>query len=76
MLQLLYILQVARQKDKFALCQILPYLSECHDRCSYDDTFLHALVSFLICMVEDFTNEEFCEVVFQGFFKVSFDNLF
>ena len=71
-----YTLQVARQKDKFALCQMLPYLSECHDRCSYDDTFLHALVSFLICMVEDFTNEEFCEVVFQGFFKVRFDNLF
>lgn len=69
MIALYYTLQISRQKDKFALSQILPYLSECHDRRSYDDTFLHALVSFLICMADEFANEEFCDMVFQGFFK-------
>ncbi|XP_045193418.2 negative elongation factor B-like [Mercenaria mercenaria] len=69
MTALYYTLQACRNRDKFAICQILPNLTICQSERHYDDTFLHSLVSYLISMSEEFTHEDFCEVVFGHFFK-------
>lgn len=69
MTALYYTLQACRQRDKFALCQILPNLTICQSERHYDDTFLHSLVSHLINMAEEFAHDEFCEVVFKHFFE-------
>lgn len=69
MTALYYTLQVTRQRDKFATCQILPNLTICQSERHFEDTFLHSLVSNLITMVDEFTSEDFCEIVFDHFFK-------
>lgn len=68
MTSLYYTLQVCRQRDKIALCQIVPSLPICQSERHYDDTFLHSFVSHLISMAEEFTSDEFREVIFTHFF--------
>ncbi|KAH3791938.1 negative elongation factor B-like [Dreissena polymorpha] len=69
MTALYYTLQVSKAKDRFAVCQILPSLVLCQAERQLDDTFLHTLVSHLVTMCDEFTNEDFCTVVFDQFFK-------
>ncbi|XP_060596929.1 negative elongation factor B-like [Ruditapes philippinarum] len=69
MMALYYTLQVCKNRDKVAICQMLPCLTICQSERHFDDTFLHSLVSYLISMAEEFTNDDFHEVVFNQFFK-------
>lgn len=65
-----YVLQVAKQRDRFALCQLVPTLLHCENERAYEDTFLHSLVSYLILMAEEFSNDDFCTAVFDDFLLV------
>ncbi|XP_021339653.1 negative elongation factor B-like [Mizuhopecten yessoensis] len=60
-------LQACRSRDKFALCQILPTLIHCENERASEDTFLHTIISYLIPMAEDFSQEDLCVVVFDDF---------
>ncbi|XP_064616465.1 negative elongation factor B-like [Liolophura sinensis] len=62
-----YALQVTRQRDRIAAVQIIPALLHCENDRAYEDTFLHSLVSYLISMAEDFTQEDLCIAVFDDF---------
>ena len=61
---------MARQKDRVAVCNILPLLVHCENERAYDDTFLHSLISYLISMAEEFAMEDFCVAVFDDFILV------
>ncbi|KAK3088835.1 hypothetical protein FSP39_024351 [Pinctada imbricata] len=67
MIALYYTLQVTRQKDRVAACNIVPVLVHCENERSYDDTFLHSFISYLIAMAEEFCSEDFCVAVFDDF---------
>lgn len=65
-----YALQVTRQRDRIAAVQIIPTLLHCENDRAYEDTFLHSLISYLISMAEDFTQEDLCIAVFDDFILV------
>ncbi|GAB1598257.1 negative elongation factor B-like [Argonauta hians] len=67
MIVMYYTLQVTRQKDKLAVMSSLPTLTHCESDRAFDETFLHTLVSYLITMTEDFSQEDFCIAVFDDF---------
>lgn len=67
----MFLYQVARQKDRLALCQLLPTLIHCENDRAYEDTFLHSLISYLIAFGEEFSNDESCTAVFDDFLLVS-----
>lgn len=69
-----YTLQVARQKDRLALCQLLPTLIHCENDRAYEDTFLHSLISYLIAFGEEFSNDESCTAVFDDFLLPAISN--
>ena len=62
--------QAARQRDKPAVVEVLPTLIHCENDRAYEDTFLHAIVSYLIPFGEDFATDEFCTAVFDDFLLV------
>jgi len=66
-LAMYYTLQLARQKGKTGLMRVLGCLSTSCDGRSYDDAYLHSLISLLIVMDEEFSAEDFCTVVFDEF---------
>lgn len=68
---MVFFMKAARQKDRPALCQLLPTLIHCENDRAYEDTFLHSIISYLIPFGEDFSNEDFCTVVFDDFLLVS-----
>ncbi|CAI9716771.1 negative elongation factor B [Octopus vulgaris] len=67
MIVMYYTLQVTRQKDKPAVMSILPALTHCESDRAFDETFLHTLISYLITMSEDFSQEDFCIATFDEF---------
>lgn len=69
-LAMYYTLHVARLKDRVAILRILSILSSCKDDRAYEDTFLHSLIAYLIHMVDEFSNEDFCTGLFDGFLFV------
>ena len=64
--------QAARQRDKPAVVEVLPTLIHCENDRAYEDTFLHAIVSYLIPFGEDFATDEFCTAVFDDFLLVRY----
>ncbi|XP_013392917.1 negative elongation factor B [Lingula anatina] len=58
-------LHAMKQKDKVTLMRVLPELSSCENERAYDDTMMHSLVSYLILMAEEFSQEDFCMAVFD-----------
>jgi len=67
-LSIYYMFQVGRQKDRQGIMRILGCLTSSYENKSLENPFLHTLVSMLIAMSEDFSNEEFCSVVLDDFF--------
>lgn len=51
--------------------RVLGTLSSSQDNRALSDQYLHLLVTYLISMGEDFSNEEFCTVVFDEIFLTS-----
>ncbi len=70
-LAIYYTIQVTKQKDRQAVMRVLGTLSTSHDNRALDDQYLHILVTHLISMAEEFSNEEFCSVVFDEIFLSS-----
>ena len=66
-LAMYYALHVAKQKDRIGLLRILTILSSCKEDRAYEDPFLHSLIAYLIPMADEFSNEEFCTGLFDGF---------
>ncbi|OXA60005.1 negative elongation factor B [Folsomia candida] len=66
-LAMYYTLQLARQKDKVGLMRVLGCLSTSYRSHSYDDPYLHSLISLLIGIEDEFAAEDFCTVVFDEF---------
>ena len=64
--------QAARQRDKPAVVEVLPTLIHCENDRAYEDTFLHAIISYLIPFGEDFATDEFCAAVFDDFLLVHY----
>lgn len=68
-LAMYYTLHAARQKDKLALMRVTGALgSPADDAPAFADPFLHSFVALLIPMIDEFTGEDFCTVVFDEFF--------
>jgi negative elongation factor B len=66
-LAMYYALHVAKQKDRIGLLRILTILSSCKEDRAYEDPFLHSLIAYLIPMADEFSHEEFCTGLFDGF---------
>ncbi|XP_077293732.1 negative elongation factor B [Arctopsyche grandis] len=67
-LAMYYTLHAAKLRDRGALLRVLSILGSCKDGRSYEDPFLHALVSLLIQLSDEFQGEDFCTVLFDEFF--------
>ncbi|KAH9404864.1 hypothetical protein TYRP_000696 [Tyrophagus putrescentiae] len=67
-LAIYYTANVARQKDRQAVTRVFGCLSAAHDGRTFEDQYLHYLVYGLICLGEEFSNEELCSVVFDEIF--------
>lgn len=62
-----YTFVICKQKDKKGIMRILGTLSTSHESRAFENPFLHNLVSYLINMAEEFSDEDFTSVVFDGF---------
>ena len=62
---LYYGFQLLKQKDKIGIIRILGTLANSQDTRLIEDPFLHTLVLFFVPMVEDFSHEDLCTVVFD-----------
>lgn len=67
-LAIYYTANAARLKDRQAVTRVFGCLSAAHDGRTFDDQYLHYLVYGLICLGEEFANEELCSVVFDEIF--------
>ena len=47
--------------------RILGTLSTSHESRAFENPFLHNLVSYLASMSEEFANEDFSSIIFEGF---------
>lgn len=68
LLTLYYCFQLLKQKDKTGIIRILGSLSNSQDTRLIEDPFLHTLVLYFSPMVEDFSHENLCTVVFDELF--------
>lgn len=66
-LMLYYSLAAARQKDRVGLLRVMTILTSCTEGRSYEDPFLHSMVSLLIHMQDEFGTEDFCTGIFDEF---------
>ncbi|XP_072285861.1 negative elongation factor B [Pyxicephalus adspersus] len=65
---LYYILHITKQRNKNSLLRLLPALKETYSDTAYTDIFLHLFTSNLTLLLEEFSSEEFCNQIFDGFF--------
>ncbi|XP_070532228.1 negative elongation factor B-like [Ptychodera flava] len=63
-----YVLYAAKQRNRTAVCRVLPSLLKGDNERALEDTYLHSLVSSLLLLSEEFSSEEFCNVIFDEFF--------
>lgn len=71
-LAIYYTAQTAKSKDRQGVIRVFGTLSSAHDARTFADQYLHILVAGLICLGEDFVNEELCAVVFDEIFLPAF----
>ncbi|XP_002735387.1 negative elongation factor B-like [Saccoglossus kowalevskii] len=67
-LAIYYIMNVAKQKNRIAVSRLLPSLLKGESERSFEDTFLHPLLSSIALLCDEFSSEEFCNIVFDEFF--------
>ncbi|XP_003741538.1 negative elongation factor B [Galendromus occidentalis] len=62
-----YTLHTVKSRDRTGLMRVLGVLSG--EAYAYSDVFLHTLVGYLVTyMLEEFSHEDFCTVIFDEFF--------
>ncbi|XP_075418576.1 negative elongation factor B [Tenrec ecaudatus] len=64
---LYYVLHTAKQRNKSALLRLLPGLVETFGDLAFGDIFLHLLVGSLALLADEFSLEDFCTSLFDGF---------
>lgn len=67
-LALYYTFHTARQRDRLGVMRVLGTLAGAEGHRAYQDPFLHTLVGHLVPMADEFSQEDFCTVVFDEFF--------
>ncbi|NWH25118.1 NELFB factor, partial [Grus americana] len=65
---LYYILHITKQRNKNAFLRLLPALVETFSDLAFSDIFLHLLTGNLTLLGDEFSLEEFCTSLFDGFF--------
>lgn len=68
---LYYVLHITKQRNRNALLRLLPPLVETLNDSAFTDIFLHLLTSNLTLVADEFSSEEFCTCLFDGFFLKS-----
>ncbi len=71
-----YALQVTRSRDRTGTMRVLGTLAAAVRGHPFEDAFMHCLVTNLISMATEFEEEDFCTVLFDGFFysNIASDN--
>ncbi|XP_071499892.1 negative elongation factor B-like [Diadema setosum] len=64
---LYYVLHITSKRNKDALARILPFVVKTESDLSFNDIFLHPFVAQLSLLLEEFSSELFCEIIFDGF---------
>jgi len=70
-LALYYTLHVSRHRDKTGVMRVLGTLSTSEGARAFDDHFLHSLIGHLVAMLDEFSAEDLCTVVFDEFLLTS-----
>ncbi|XP_038623833.1 negative elongation factor B [Tachyglossus aculeatus] len=69
---LYYVLHITKQRNKNAFLRLLPGLVETFSDLAFGDIFLHLLTGNLTLLADEFSTEEFCTSLFDGFLLTSF----
>ncbi|XP_781074.3 negative elongation factor B [Strongylocentrotus purpuratus] len=64
---LYYVLHVTSKRNKDALARALPNIVKMEGDLSFNDIFLHPFVAQLSVLIDDFSSDSFCEIIFDGF---------
>ncbi|ELV13115.1 Negative elongation factor B [Tupaia chinensis] len=64
---LYYVLHVTKQRNRNALLRLLPALAETFGDLAFGDIFLHLLTGSLALLADEFSLEDFCSSLFDGF---------
>lgn len=67
-LAIYYAAQAATRKDRQAVIRVLPTLISANEGRCFGDQYMHCLVAGLICLGEEFSHEDLCNVVFNDIF--------
>ncbi|KAJ1145728.1 hypothetical protein NDU88_012012 [Pleurodeles waltl] len=68
---LYYVLHITKQRNRNALLRLLPALVETLNDAAFTDIFLHLFTSNLTLVADEFSSEDFCTCLFDGFFLTS-----
>ncbi|XP_072095988.1 negative elongation factor B isoform X1 [Mobula birostris] len=71
---LYYVLHITKQRNKNAILRLLPSLVETYNGMAFSDIFLHLFTSHLTLLTEEFTEEDFCTALFDGFILATFSS--
>ncbi|XP_054769997.2 negative elongation factor B-like [Lytechinus pictus] len=64
---LYYALHATSKRNKDALARVLPNIVKMEGDLSFNDIFLHPFVAQLSVLLDEFSSDSFCEIVFDGF---------
>lgn len=67
-LAIYYTAQAASRKDRQAIIRVLPTLISANEGRCFGDQYMHCLVAGLICLGDEFSHEDLCNVVFNDIF--------
>ncbi|XP_069768348.1 negative elongation factor B isoform X1 [Narcine bancroftii] len=71
---LYYVLHITKQRNKNAILRLLPSLVETYNDMAFSDIFLHLFTSHLTLLTEEFSAEDFCTALFDGFILTTFSS--